>query len=70
MESWSVTGPPAGSPGNANNFISSQGGIYPEGAIITTNDTIYFGFGIEDVDGSSDRKDLIGRSVEYLLDKR
>lgn len=64
---WSVTGPPAGSSPNPNNFIRTTAGGFPEGATITTDDTIYFGFGFEGISTPGARKTVMARVMEYLL---
>ena len=40
---WAVAGPPPGSGPNANNFVFTTAAGFPEGAAITTEDTIYLG---------------------------
>ena len=37
-----------------------------EGAIVSTDDTLYFGFGLEGVATREERADLLGRSLGYL----
>ena len=64
---WSVTGPPPGSAPNSNNFIRATAAGFPEGAAITTDDTIYFGFGFEGIMGSDARKVVMQRVMGYLL---
>ena len=44
-----VTGPPPEALRTANNFIRTTAAGFPEGATITTDDTIYFGFGFEGI---------------------
>jgi hypothetical protein len=64
---WTVTGPPAGSAPNGNNFIRTTAAGFPEGAAITTPDTIYFGFGFEGIAGPASRKAVMQRVMSYLL---
>jgi len=64
---WSVTGPPAGSSPNPNNFTRTTAGGFPEGATITTDDTIFFGFGFEGISTPNARNTVMGRVMEYLL---
>lgn len=68
---WEVTGPPEGSPGNANDFTRvSRDEINEEiGAIITTEDTIYFGFGFEGIDTAEQRTTVMFEAMEHLLEE-
>ena len=67
MDGWSVADAPPGSSSNANNFIATTSAGFPEGAIITTPDTVYFGFGFEGITDASARADIMGRVIDYLL---
>jgi hypothetical protein len=67
MDGWTVTGPPAGSAPNSNNFARTTAGGFPEGAAITTEDTIYFGFGFEGIATPAARNAVMGNAMEYLL---
>ncbi len=64
---WSVTGPPPGSAPNGNNFARATAAGFPEGAAVTTDDTIYFGFGLEGISDPNTRKAVLGRAAGYLL---
>ena len=64
---WVVAGPPEGSAPNANNFVFTTAAGFPEGAAITTEDSIYLGFGLEGVNGAGTRADVMGRAMDYLL---
>jgi hypothetical protein len=46
-------------------FTTAAG--FPEGAAITTPDTIYLGFGLEGVNGAATRADVMGRAMSHLL---
>jgi hypothetical protein len=67
MDGWAVTGPPAGSAPNANNFIRTDAAGFPEGAVVATDDTIYMGFGFEGITGAATRAAVMDRAVDYLL---
>jgi hypothetical protein len=67
MDGWTVTGPPPGSAPNSNNFVRTTAEGFPEGAAITTEDTIYFGFGFEGIATPSARNAVMGRAIGYLL---
>jgi len=64
---WAVTGPAPGSAPNANNFVRTTASGFPEGAAITTDDSIYLGFGFEGVSGAPTRATVMGRAISYLL---
>jgi hypothetical protein len=64
---WAVSGPPPGSASNTNDFVRTTSAGFPEGAAITTPDTIYLGFGLEGVSGPATRAAIAGRALTYLL---
>ena len=64
---WTVTGPPPGSAPNGNNFTRTTAAGFPEGAAITTDDSIYFGFGFEGIASPDARDAVMGRAMTYLL---
>ena len=64
---WAVAGPPPGSAPNANNFLFTTAAGFPEGAMITTDDTLLLGFGFEAVTGADARAEVMGRAMDYLL---
>jgi len=64
---WTVTGPPPGSAPNSNNFVRATAAGFPEGATITTDDTIYFGFGLEGIARPETRAAVMGAAINYLL---
>lgn len=65
LSGWTVAGPPAGSVANTTDWIRTQLG-FEEGAITTTKDTIYAGFGYEGL-APAERDDLVARSMAHLL---
>ncbi len=67
MDGWTVTGPPAGSAPNGNNFTRTTAAGFPEGAVVRTADTLYFGFGFEGITSTATRNEVMARSMEYLL---
>jgi hypothetical protein len=64
---WAVTGPPEGSAPNANNYERITGAGFPEGAAVSTDDTVLMGYGVEGITDAQDRTDVIGRTMQYLL---
>jgi hypothetical protein len=67
LDGWTVTGPPPGSAPNSNNFVRTTAEGFPEGAAITTEDTIYFGFGFEGIATPAARNAVMDRAIRYLL---
>ena len=63
---WTVSGPPAGSGANANDWTVS-GTVFSEGAAVSTEDTHYLGFGLEGVGGPTKRAEVLRRALEDLL---
>jgi len=64
---WQVPGQPAGSAPNANDFIRTSAGGFPEAAVVETADTLYMGFGLEGITGADARKAVLGNTMSYLL---
>jgi hypothetical protein len=62
---WTVGGPPEGSEGNPNNWIRSQS-LFEEAAGVTTEDTVYFGFGLEGIRDAAERSALMKSSLTHL----
>jgi hypothetical protein len=67
LAGWTVTGPPAGSAPNLNNFVRTTAAGFPEGAVAATDDTLYFGFGFEGITGVENRNAVMGSAIRYLL---
>ena len=64
---WTPAGPPEGSAPNPNNYIRTESVGFEEGAIVSTEDTLYFGFGFEGISDAATRNDVMGASMVYLL---
>ncbi len=64
---WTVPGAAPGSAPNANDFIRTTSAGFPEGAAITTPDTVYFGFGFEGIASPARRAAVMQRVIGYLL---
>jgi Zinc carboxypeptidase len=67
MDGWTATAAPPGSAPNPNSFVRTTAAGIPEGAAITTADTIYFGFGFEGIATPAARNAIMGRAMDYLL---
>jgi hypothetical protein len=61
---WTVAGPPAGSAPNSSDFARSQQ-AFDDGAVVTTKDTVYLGFGLEGLAPAA-RDDLTRRALRHL----
>ena len=64
---WTVSGAPAGSAPNGNDWIRTTSAGFPEGAAVTTEDTIYLGFGFEGIAQPATRAAVMDRAMDYLL---
>ena len=67
MGGWTPSGPPEGSAPNPNNYIRTESVGFEEGAVVSTEDTLYFGFGFEGISDEATRNDVMGKSIDYLL---
>jgi hypothetical protein len=61
---WTVAGPPAGSGPSSSTWARSQQ-AFDAGAITTTRDTVYAGFGLEGLT-PAERNDFVRRAMRYL----
>ena len=68
LDGWQVTGPPAGSGPNANNWIRTDATGFPVGSSISTPDSILMGFGFEGISTQASRNAVMGRALDHLLD--
>ena len=66
LDGWTVSGPPPGTDANANDWVRSQS-AFEEGAGVTTDDTVYVGFGVEGLRTQAMRTGLMSRSLAHLL---
>jgi Zinc carboxypeptidase len=67
LDGWTMPGPPAGSAPNPNDFERTESVGFEEGAVVSTVDSLYFGFGFEAITDAETRADVMRRSMEYLL---
>jgi len=65
---WTVAGPPEGSAPNPNNYKRTESVGFDEGAVVSTEDTLYFGFGFEGITDAETRTEVMGRAMDFLLD--
>jgi hypothetical protein len=68
LGAWTVSGPPEGSASNPNDWERTQSVGFEEGAVVTTDDTLFFGFGLEGITGADARASVMDRSLDYLLE--
>ncbi|MGH2824290.1 MAG: M14 family zinc carboxypeptidase [Thermoleophilaceae bacterium] len=68
MGGWSVPGAhPAGPSTNLNDWIQSDRIPFEDASVTRTDFGLYFGFGFEGVDTAENRRELMRRTVDYLL---
>ena len=48
-------------------FTQTNADGFPEGAVITTDDTVYMGFGFEGITGADTRNQVMRQVMDYLL---
>ncbi|MBW8485816.1 M14 family metallopeptidase [Actinomadura parmotrematis] len=63
---WAIQGAPAGSPGNTSEFVRSQA-VIDTVAAVSTKDSVLLGFGIEQAKTTAQQRDLVARSLRYLI---
>ncbi len=63
---WTVAPPPEGS-GQVNSWIRSDA-QFDEGAVVTTDDTVFTGFGAEGLTDAASRVEFFERALAHLLD--
>jgi Immune inhibitor A-like, MAM domain len=63
---WTVSGVPSGSAGNSNDWIRTQT-AFDEGAGVTTDDTVFVGFGAEGLTTQDMRNDFVKRAIQHLF---
>jgi Zinc carboxypeptidase len=66
-DGWQMPAAPAGSATNANTWVITTAGGFPEGAVIAGPDSLLWGFGLEGVTDAARRDELMGRAIAYLL---
>jgi hypothetical protein len=67
LSGWTVPGAhPAGPSANLNDWVRSQR-IFEDAAVTKSDFGLFFGFGLEGVDGAENRAELMRRTVGYLL---
>jgi hypothetical protein len=64
--SWTVEGPPPGSPPADGNFVISTE-LISVAPSVSTRDTVLLGYGIEALATPEQRADVLGRAIEHLL---
>jgi Zinc carboxypeptidase len=67
LDGWTVSGAPAGSGTNANDWIRTDDSGFPVGATISTPDSLLFGFGFEGIATQQSRNAVMKRVVRHLL---
>jgi hypothetical protein len=65
MGDWTVDMAPGS--GAFNNWVHITGAGFPEGPVMRTYDSVYFGFGFEAIDTLENRTTVVDRVMQYLL---
>jgi hypothetical protein len=65
--SWTVGGPPAGSPPNAGNWNIAEKLVTAFGGV-STKDSLLLGFGLEQLSDDASRKNLIDQALSGLIE--
>ena len=68
LDGWAVTGPPAGTAPNVNNFTRTDASGFPVGNAIATPHSLLLGFGLEGVSTEAERNAVMGRVLGHLLE--
>ena len=63
---WTVAGSARRLGPNSNDWTRSQQ-AFDEGAVVTTDDTVYLGFGAEGLTTEGMRHDIVARAMQHLL---
>ncbi len=66
LDGWETPGPPPGTGNAATGWERAQSASFVETPIVTTDDTVYAGLGLEAVTGASNREALMRASLEHL----
>lgn len=66
LDDWSVLGAPEGSAPNFRDW-ERVGILFEVASIVSTEDTLLFGFGFEGIESGDERNEVMGRSMEFLL---
>jgi hypothetical protein len=67
LDGWTMPGAPEGSAPNPNDYTRTESVGFEEGAVVSTDDTLYFGFGFEGITNASVRNAVMGASIGYLI---
>jgi len=67
LGAWTVAGPPEGSAPNPNNWFRTESVGLEEGAVVSTANSLYFGFGLEGITGADSRAAVMDKSLDYLF---
>jgi hypothetical protein len=62
-----VPGASPASAANPNDWRRTQSVGFEEGAVVSTVDSLYFGFGFEGIAPEASRDAVMGRAMDFLL---
>jgi hypothetical protein len=67
LDGWAITGPPAGTAPNANNFTRTDASGFPVGNAIATPHSLLLGFDLDAVSTEAERNAVMARVLDHLL---
>ncbi len=66
LDGWDTPGPPPGTENQATGWERAQSAPFVETPIVTTDDTVYTGLGLEAITGASNREAFMRAALEHL----
>ena len=66
LDGWDTPGPPPGTADPVTGWERAQSAPFVETPIVTTDDTVYAGLGLEAVTGASNREAFMRASLQHL----
>ena len=68
LDGWTIPGSPAELATRTRTTGSRTGSVgFEEGSVVSTDDSLFFGFGFEGVSTTAQRNELLGRAMNYLF---
>jgi hypothetical protein len=70
LAGWKVGSAPSPNPQGGSQFHQARADDYPMGAVITTDRTVTFGFGLEGISSTAVKNQVVGKAIAHLLGGR
>ena len=68
LDGWTISGVARGLRARIPNDWEPTGSVgFEEGSVVSTDDSLFFGFGFEGVSTTAQRNELLGRAMNYLF---